>query len=183
MLRVAGGDPDALQPLFDRWKLPLLNFFYRSLGSRADAEDLVLQTFERVYRAAPRYRAEARFSTWLFSIARRELLHELRRRRRKPVDPVDPADIVDLVDLDAAGGPPHPGAERSSLHSAEAEERLLRALSQLPERERTALLMNAADELTHGQIAETLSVSPGNLHVILHRARQTLRGFFHSLSP
>ncbi|HLP08254.1 MAG TPA: sigma-70 family RNA polymerase sigma factor [Opitutaceae bacterium] len=167
--RVAAGDPDALQPLFDRWKLPLLNFFYRALGSRADAEDLALQTFHRVYRAAARYRPETKFSAWLFAIARRELLHELRRRRRKPVEPVPPEDLVSL----AADASPH---ERR--RATELEEHLLAALQQLPERQRSALLLTAAGELSPAEIATALGVSPGNLHVILHRARQTLRTLF-----
>ncbi|HLP01123.1 MAG TPA: sigma-70 family RNA polymerase sigma factor [Opitutaceae bacterium] len=169
--RIAAGDPDALQPLFDRWKLPLLNFFYRALGSRADAEDLALQTFHRVYRAAARYRPETKFSAWLFTIARRELLHELRRRRRKPVEPVPPEDLATLA-TDAS-----PDERR---RAAELEEHLLAALQQLPERQRSALLLTAAGELSPAEIATALGVSAGNLHVILHRARQTMRTLFSS---
>lgn len=171
MQRVSNGEPDALQPIFDRWKKPLLNFFYRSLGSRADAEDLTLQTFNRVYRAAPRYRPEAKFSTWLFSIARHELLHELRRRKRKPVESVPPSDLV-AVSADASA------AERQ--RAVELEEQLLTALRELPERQRSALLLTANGELTHSEIAGSLGVSETNLNVILHRARQALRALFTS---
>lgn len=169
LLRVARGDPDALQPIFERWKLPLLNFFYRALGSRADAEDLSLQTFHRVYRAAARYRPEAKFSSWLFAIARRELLHELRRRRRKPVEAVAPEDLAVLA-ADAS-----PDERR---RAAELEEQLLAALQQLPERQRSALLLSAAGELSTAEIATALGVSTNNLNVILHRARQALRSLF-----
>lgn len=166
MARLAGGDTHALRPIFDRWKLPLISYFYRALGSRADAEDLALQTFERVFRAAPRYRPEARFSTWLFTVARRELLHELRRRRRKPVEPVAPEDL-DWVMADAGG------SDRQRL--AELEEHLLAALQKLPERQRSALLLASAGELSHDAIAASLGISTNNLNVILHRARQALR--------
>lgn len=169
LLLVAAGDPDALQPLFERWKLPLLNFFYRALGSRADAEDLALQTFDRVYRAAARYRPEAKFSAWLFAIARRELLHELRRRRRKPVEPVPPEDLA-LLAADAS-----PEQHR---RAAELEEQLLACLQQLPERQRTALLLTTAGELSPADIATALRVSPNHLNVLLHRARRTLRRLF-----
>ncbi|HQF37508.1 MAG TPA: sigma-70 family RNA polymerase sigma factor [Opitutaceae bacterium] len=167
--RVAAGDPDALQPLFDRWKLPLLSFFYRALGSRPDAEDLALQTFDRVYRAAARYRPDAKFSAWLFTIARHELRHELRRRRRKPVEAVAPEDLA-LLAVDASP------AERR--RAAELEEQLLAALQELPERQRSALLLTAAGDLSHAEIAGTLGVSESNLHVILHRARHALRSLF-----
>lgn len=169
MVRIAAGDTHALRPVFDRWKLPLLSYFYRSLGSRADAEDLALQVFEHLFRAAGRYRPEARFSTWLFAIARGELLHELRRRRRKPVEPVAPEDLAGFgVPLDRTG---------------ETEEEILVALQELPERQRSAILLAAAGELDHAAIAEALGVSVNNLNVILHRARQALRERLRSLSP
>ncbi len=166
MRRLAAGDTLALKGLFDRWKLPLLNYFYRALGNRADAEDLALQVFERIYRAAGRYRPEARFSTWLFSVARRELLHELRRRRRKPVEAVP----AEELDLGAAGvSEDEPGRVR------EAEEHLLSTLQELPERERSALLLTASGELSSIEVARTVGVSSNHLNVILHRARQKLR--------
>lgn len=168
MARLAGGDMGALRPIFDRWKLPLLSYFYRSLGSRADAEDLALQTFERLYRAAGRYRPEAAFPSWLFAIARGELLHELRRRRRKPVVPVPPDD------LDGIDPAPAPGRE--------LEEILLVALQELPERQRSAVILAAAGELGLAEIARTLGVSLNNLHVILHRARAALRARFTRLA-
>ena len=169
MARLAEGDTHALRPIFDRWKLPLLSYFYRALGSHADAEDLALQTFERVYRAAGRYRPDAKFSTWLFTIARRELLHEMRRRRRKPVEPVAPGDL-EWIGLDAL--------EIDRSRAAELEEQLLVALQQLPERQRSALLLASAGDLSHAQIAASLGVSENNLNVILHRARQALRALF-----
>lgn len=169
MERLAAGDTQALRPIFDRWKLPLLSYFYRALGSRADAEDLALQVFERVYRAAPRFRVEARFSTWLFAIARGELLHELRRRRRKPLEPVAPDELA------ATGA--------ATDHTAEMEEHLLVALQQLPERERSAVLLAATGDLDHAGIAAALGVSVNNLNVILHRARRTLRDLFQKVRP
>jgi RNA polymerase sigma-70 factor (ECF subfamily) len=164
MARLVAGDTGALRPIFDRWKLPLISYLYRALGSRADAEDLALRVFERVYRAAPRFRADARFSTWLFAIARGELLHELRRRRRKPLEPVAPEELAET--------------SVAADYSAELEEHLLAALQELPERQRSAILLAAAGELDHAAIAAALGVSVNNLNVILHRARQTLRTLF-----
>ena len=171
MLRVIRGNPDALQPIFDRWKLPLLSYFYRALGSRADAEDLTLTTFERVYRGAKRFDPQTKFSTWLFSVARNELLHELRRRRRKPVEAVPPSDLAFLSSDDSAA---------DCRLAAELEEQLLIALQELPERQRSAILLTAAGELSHEEIADSLKISGNNLNVILHRARQALKALFHS---
>jgi RNA polymerase sigma-70 factor (ECF subfamily) len=62
---VAAGDSEALRDLIDKWKKPLINFFYRSLGSYAESEDLAQQVFIKLYRAAERYEARAKFSTFL----------------------------------------------------------------------------------------------------------------------
>jgi RNA polymerase sigma-70 factor (ECF subfamily) len=166
MAKLAEGDGSALRPIFDRWKLPLISYFYRSLGSHADSEDLTLRTFERVYRAAPRYRPEGKFSTWLFAIARHELLHELRRRKRKPVEALPPEDLNFAVS---------DGAQLDRIKALETEEHLLSHLQELPEKQRSALLLSSAGELSHSEIAQTLGVSENNLHVILHRARLALR--------
>ena len=78
MRRIAAGDETALNVIVARWYTPLMNFFYRSTGSSHDAEDLTQSVLVKLYRAAPRYRETARFSTFLFVIARR-VLHNHRR--------------------------------------------------------------------------------------------------------
>ncbi|MEM7674172.1 MAG: sigma-70 family RNA polymerase sigma factor, partial [Verrucomicrobiota bacterium] len=93
MLAVARGDEAALTQLIDRWKGPLISFFFRSVRSQELAEDLAQEVFIRIYRAAPRYRPEAKFSTYLFAIARRRLINEHRRSTRKPLELVDPHDL------------------------------------------------------------------------------------------
>lgn len=168
--QIADGNTQALRQIFDRWKLPLLTYFYRAIGSHADAEDLTLQTLTRVYRSAHRYRPEAKFSTWLFTIARHELLHELRRRKRKPVEAVQP-DQLDALSTAQHGAPGH---------AQEVEEQLLVALQGLPERDRSALLMASGGDLSNSEIARTLGVSNNHLNVLLHRARLKLRELFSS---
>ena len=168
--QIAAGNTQALRQIFDRWKLPLLTYFYRAIGSHADAEDLTLQTLTRVYRSAHRYRPEAKFSTWLFAIARHELLHELRRRKRKPVEAVQP-DQLDALSTAQVGAPGH---------AQEVEEKLLVALQGLPERDRSALLMASGGDLSNSEIARTLGVSNNHLNVLLHRARLKLRELFSS---
>jgi len=164
MARVANGDEAALQLLFDRWKRPLLSFFYRSLGSHADAEDLTLEVFVRLHRTAGTYRPTARFSTFLFHIAHNLVLNERRHRQRKPADVVPP-ELFDELSTDHA-------AER---RLAETEEILQRALDRLPDRPRTALLLLQQQQLDYPAAAAALLMSENALRVLVHRARQTLR--------
>ncbi len=164
MARVAEGDEAALQLLFDRWKRPLLSFFYRSLGSHGDAEDLTLEVFVRLHRTAGSYRPTARFPTFLFHIAHNLALNERRHRRRKPADAVPP-ELFDELPNDHA-------AER---RLAETEEILQRALDRLPDRPRTALLLLQQQQLDYPAAAAALRMSENALRVLVHRARQMLK--------
>lgn len=165
ILRVAGGDERALQHLFDKWKLPLLSFFYRSLGSHADAEDLTLEVFVRLHRAAGGYRRTAKFSTYLFHIAQNLLRNEHRRRRRKPAQPAPP-ELFDAVATESA---------EAAQRSAELEEMLQRALTRLPEKQRTALLLVYQQQLDYRAAAAALQTNENALRVLVHRARQMLK--------
>lgn len=165
LARVAGGDERALQQLFDKWKLPLLSFFYRSLGSHADAEDLTLEVFVRLHRAAADYRPTAKFSTYLFHIAQNLLRNEFRRRQRKPAHPVPP-ELFDAVAAESAGG---------SQRVAELEEMLQQALLRLPEKQRTALLLVYQQNMDYRAAAAALQTNENALRVLVHRARQLLK--------
>ena len=164
MARVAAGDETGLQHLYDRWKRPLLSFFYRSLGSHADAEDLALEVFVRLHRSAAEYRPSARFSTYLFHIAQNLLRNELRRRRRKPADAVPPELFEALPQEDAP-----------DRRLAELEEVLQQALTRLPEKHRTALLLIQQQQLDYPAAAAALRMTENALRVLVHRARQMLK--------
>src|SRR6185436_18081679 len=89
MQRVTQGDHSAFEELVEKYKQPVFNMIYRTLPDAAEAEDLAQVVFVQVYKSAARYRVEAKFSTWLFTIARNLCLNELRRRSRHPADSLD----------------------------------------------------------------------------------------------
>ena len=165
MLQVASGNSEALRQLIDRWKRPLINYFYRSLGSYAESEDLAQLVFIKIYRAAGRYEARAKFSTFLFHIARRVLLNEFRRRKRKPVDFVDPQDLN-------YGESEDPGEER---RLREIEELFQLAIRELPEKHRTALLLYKQQQLSYQEIAEIMHAKENAVKTWIHRARTQLK--------
>jgi RNA polymerase sigma-70 factor (ECF subfamily) len=165
LARGVQGDERAWQQLFDKWKKPLLAFFYRSLGSMPEAEDLTLEVFVRLHRSASRYERRAAFATFIFHIARNLLFNELRRRRRKP------AQLLPPEAFDYIAAPDGDDARRAT----ELEEVFQRALAQLPEAQRTVLLLVHQQELDHRTAAATLGVTENALRVQLHRARQRLK--------
>src|ERR1044071_6141775 len=89
MKRVTQGDQRAFEELVEKYKQPVFNFIYRTIPDAAEAEDLAQTVFVQVYKAAAKYRVEAKFTTWLFTIARNLCLNELRRRSRHPAHSMD----------------------------------------------------------------------------------------------
>src|SRR3569832_1640028 len=89
MLRAKRGDLAAFEELVEKYKQPVINIIYRTLNDLAEAEDLAQNVFVQVYKSAHRYEATAKFSTWLFTIARNLCLNEIRRRSRHPAESLD----------------------------------------------------------------------------------------------
>jgi RNA polymerase sigma-70 factor (ECF subfamily) len=175
MLRVKQGDPDAFEVLVDRYKQPVMNLVFRTLPDATEAEDLTQQVFLQVFKAAHRYEVSAKFSTWLFTIARNLCLNEIRRRSRHPADSLD-ATLSEDDD--------HPLREVADGRVCSAPEALLRseltqkvesALASLPEKQRTALLLCREGDVSYEAIAEVLGCSLSATKSLIHRARETLK--------
>src|SRR5437588_12144538 len=89
MLLVKQGDRDAFAALVEKYKQPIMNLVYRTLSDATEAEDLAQHVFLQVYKSAHRYQVSAKFSTWIFTIARNLCLNEIRRRSRHPAESLD----------------------------------------------------------------------------------------------
>src|SRR5258707_15548855 len=89
MLRVKQGDMEAFEGLVEKYKQPVTNLIARTLHDPTEAEDLAQTVFVQVFKSAHRYRVSAKFSTWLYTIARNLCLNEIRRRSRHPADSLD----------------------------------------------------------------------------------------------
>lgn len=163
LMLVGQGDDAALRGLIERWQSPLINFFYRSTQSYEQSQDLAQQTFIRLYRASARYRPSAKFSTYLFQIARRLLINEYRRQVRKPLESMDPAQMGGSV------------SGRGPLRLMELEEAFHVALGQLPENQQTALLLLKQQELSYEEIAEVMEASLSSVKTWIHRGRARLK--------
>ena len=161
MNRVRSGDETALTKLIDRWKTPLFRFFHRSLRSHADSEELTQLVFIKLHGSAHRYKPTAKFSTYLFTIARNLLLDEIKRRNRRPVDTVDPAELNMAT----------PGRDPRD----EIEEALEICLDRLPETHRTSLLLRVQRELSYKEIASIMKATESVVKTWIHRARQQAR--------
>ena len=170
MLAFRGGDEHAFDALFERWAGRVLRFVERMVGEASVAEDLVQETFVRVWRARERYQPEARFSTWLFTIAGNAARNELRRPfRRNPHDSVDEEGNGAALVLAAEESPID-----VVVDARRSGQGLGAALAALPERQREALWLRAVEGLSYAEVAEALATTEKSVKALIHRARVAL---------
>jgi RNA polymerase sigma-70 factor (ECF subfamily) len=178
MLDVKAGDERSFELLLQRYRTPLVNFLYRMVRAREEAEDLAQEVFLRVYRARKDYVPSAKFTTWLFRIATNLALNSVRDNRHQRMEvSLDAPVTVDAEDgdekvLDVAEK--NPNIEQYMVE--EARKKMIRhAIDKLPEKQRAAVLLHKYQELDYGDIAKILECSESALKSLLFRAYETLR--------
>ena len=174
MLRVKRGDREAFEALVEKYKQPVMNLVYRTLRDATEAEDLTQHVFLQVYKSAHRYEVSAKFSTWIFTIARNLTLNEIRRRTRHPADSLDATSPEDDQPVIQVEDHKHFAAPDAVLHT-ELQAKIDEAIGALPEKQRTALLMCREDELSYEDMAKVLGCSLSATKSLIHRARETLK--------
>ncbi len=175
MLRVAEGDEAGFNYLATKYHRPMIHFLYRMVGNQAVAEELAQEVFLRVYRARTSYRAEARFTTWLYRIATNLAVNharDTRHERSAQTVYLDQPDEETGTTPDVADD--EPTAEQQLL-SDERMAAIRRHVMALPERQRTAVLMHKYQGMDYRQIGDVLKLSESATKSLLFRAYQTLR--------
>ena len=178
MLDVKAGDEQSFTLLLHRYRTPLVNFLYRMVRNREQAEDLAQEVFLRVYRAREDYVPSAKFTTWLFRIATNLALNSMRDTRYQRMEiSLDAPVTVDAEEgeektLDIAEK--HPNIEQHLIE--ETRKKMIRhAIEKLPEKQRAAVLLHKYQELDYGEISKILECSESALKSLLFRAYETLR--------
>ncbi len=175
MLRVKRGDDAAFAELVEKYKQPVMNLAFRILRDATEAEDLAQNVFLQVHKSAHRYEASARFTTWLFTITRNLCLNEIRRRSRHPADSLD-AGSSESDDQPARQYEDHKtGLPTDKLLHSELEQKVESAMAELPEPQRTAILLCRGDELSYEEIAKVIGCSLSATKSLIHRGRETLK--------
>jgi RNA polymerase sigma-70 factor (ECF subfamily) len=175
MLRVRQGDDSGFEFLIEKYRKPMVSFMYRMVHNQAVAEELAQEVFLRVYRSRQTYRAEARFSTWLYRIATNlgvNHARDTRHERTAPTVYLDQPDPETGTTPDVADK--RPGAEEE-LVKDERMRAIRKHVMALPERQRTAVLMHKYQGLDYKEIGAVLHLSESATKSLLFRAYQTLR--------
>jgi len=166
MLKAAAGEKEAFAALFDRSQASVARFAYRFVGDKARAEELAQEIFLRLYRSANRYRASAKFRTFLFRVATNCCLNEVRRWEyhvsRSITEPGDPSEIESVAADDARPD--------QSLDGLELEAAVAAALREMSPRERAAFAMCRLEGMPYREIAVALSASESAVKSLIHRA-------------
>ena len=163
VLRAGQGDHAACRMLVARYLPRVHRFAYRLTGNAADADEVAQDSFERLWQHASRWQpGGARFSTWLFQVARNLCTDRLRERR--------PGDANALEALEDGNMPAHAELERQDLAAT-----VRGAIAALPVRQREALLLCHFEELSNIEAAQVMEISLEALESLLARARRTLR--------
>jgi RNA polymerase sigma-70 factor, ECF subfamily len=162
MEAIAGGDIDSLGEIVTRYQQLAWSVAYRLLNDRMEAEDAAQEVFIRVLDAAPRYRPEGSFRTYLYQILTRLCIDRLRKKRPTSVETVP-----DLADPSA--GP----VDR--LLAKERESQVRRALDALPLNQRTALILRHYENLSYAEIAQVMSLTRKAVERLIARAGTSLQ--------
>jgi RNA polymerase sigma-70 factor (ECF subfamily) len=175
MLELRSGNMAAFDLLLAKYRKPIIHFMFRMVHNQAVAEELAQEVFLRVYRSRETYRAEARFSTWLYRIATNLGVNHARDTRHERS-----ASTVYLDEPDTeTGTTPDVADSTPSIETDMLRRERMNAIRQyvlaLPERQKTAVLMHKYEGMDYKQIGEVLKLSESATKSLLFRAYQTLR--------
>ena len=174
MERLIAGHDAALNDLMERHAKPVFHFLCRMLGNEDDANDLAQETFVRVFKSRGSFRAEQKFSTWLFTIAANLARNHFRWRTRHPNISLDAENPETEQSLGSTLPANNPAPNEQAL-AAERAKAVRVAVGKLPEDLREAMVLCEWEERSVAEAAAILETTPKAVESRLYRARQILR--------
>ena len=171
MARAGKGDQQAFRELVERHQNAVIGLVAKMLGDPTEAEDIAQQVFIRLWKHAKNYRPEAKFTTYLFTIARNLVFNESRRRSRKKEVSVEERE--DSANLHVAAASEH--EPDTALLQGELQAAVDRAIASLPEAQRVAVVLRRYEQMPYEEIAVVLKLSVPAIKSLLFRARTSLR--------
>ena len=167
-----GGDADSFNQLVLRWERPIYALAYRTLGREEDARDVAQEAFLRAYRGLKGFKGQAKFSSWLYRITLNLCRDWMRKARRAPLVQVpETEDGLDLVEqMPAPGESVEELVNRRQMSAAVAK-----AMLELPDEQRVAILMKEFHGLTFQEIADALDCPLSTVKTRLYQGLSVLR--------
>ncbi len=169
--RSMGGDLDSFNQLVLRWERPIYALAYRVIGREEDARDVCQETFLRAFRALKGFKGQAKFSSWLYRIALNLCRDWIRRERRQPI--AQAPEGVDLVELASESAPSE--SIEDLVARREIGRAVARAMAELPDEQRTAIILKEYHGLTFQEIADLLDCPLSTVKTRLYQGLTVLR--------
>jgi RNA polymerase sigma-70 factor (ECF subfamily) len=169
--RSQGGDLDSFNQLVLRWERPIYALAYRVIGREEDARDVAQETFLRAFRALGGFKGQAKFSSWLYRITLNLCRDWIRRERRTPV--AQPPEGIDLVELAGESTPTE--SVEDLVSRKELGRAVAKAMANLPDEQRTAIILKEYHGLTFQEIAELLGCPLSTVKTRLYQGLTVLR--------
>jgi RNA polymerase sigma-70 factor (ECF subfamily) len=169
--RSRGGDLDSFNQLVLRWERPIYALAYRVIGREEDARDVAQETFLRAFRALSGFKGQAKFSSWLYRITLNLCRDWIRRERRTPIALAPEG--VDLVEL--AGEAVDTESVDELVSRNERSRAVAKAMAQLPDEQRTAIILKEYHGLTFQEIADLLDCPLSTVKTRLYQGLTVLR--------
>lgn len=170
--RSRGGDLDSFNQLVLRWERPIYALAYRVIGREEDARDVCQETFLRAFRALGGFKGQAKFSSWIYRITLNLCRDWIRRERRQPV--AQAPEGVDIVELASENALPVESVE-DLVARRELGQAVARAMADLPEEQRTAIILKEYHGLTFQEIADLLECPLSTVKTRLYQGLSVLR--------
>ena len=163
MLQVKKGEVAAFNQIIERYQSPIINFVFRLVGRIEEAEEIAQEVFLRIYLARGRYRPKAKFSTYIYRIAKNLSLNALRKKRPQ------------IVSLDKPIFNSHQISPAEALEKKEIQALVKEALDSLPSPQKTAIILNRYNDLSYEEIGRIMNLSLPAVKSLLHRAKENLK--------
>ncbi len=172
--RCQKADEQAFEKLVRKYQQTVFNLVYHNIGYRADAEDVAQKIFSKIFFSLPKFDNKRPFFPWLYRIAINQCYDELRRARRRKVRTftelsMEDADAIEKL-MNQSEAAPVPADDNQEMHAL-----LYKMLDQLPEQQRSAIVLRDLEDVPYEKMAETMRCSEQAARLKVFRARARLR--------
>ena len=175
MLKFKTGDNSSFEAILDKYHSPLINFFYRFVGDKIEAEDLAQEAFLRIYRSRHNYKPKAKLSTWIYCIAKNIALNELRRRATHRAASLEETIDAEDSEIKIQFADTTQNLPSQELEKKELENIIKKAIDSLPIHQKTAIILRRFEEFSYEEIAQIMKCSISAVKSLLNRAKENLK--------
>ena len=175
MLKFKTGDNSSFEAILEKYHSPLINFFYRFVGDKIEAEDLAQEAFLRIYRSRHNYKPKAKLSTWIYCIAKNIALNELRRRATHRAASLEETIDAEDSEIKIQFADTTQNLPSQELEKKELENIIKKAIDSLPIHQKTAIILRRFEEFSYEEIAQIMKCSISAVKSLLNRAKENLK--------